>query len=100
MKKRAICLMIAGLSLFAYPYKLSAGNEFTGKERTELIIPPVSALMQKKVDTFKQNHPDIFKKDNVSKEEKMVQAKKAMGGVLIISTGALLIIILLLILLL
>lgn len=92
--------MIAGLSLFAYPYKLSAGNEFTGNERAEIIVPPVSALMQKKADTFKKSRPDIFKKDNVSKAEKMTKAKKAFGGVLIISTGALLIIILLLILLL
>ena len=100
MKKRAICLMIACLSLFAYPYKLSAGNEFSRAGHSGIVIPPVHALMQKKANAFKKSHPDIFKKDNVSKEDKMAEARKAMGGVLIISTGALLIIILLLILLL
>jgi hypothetical protein len=100
MKKKIICLMIAGLSLFAYPYKLSAGNTVMGNERKERIIPPVSALMQKKVDAFKEKHPDIFKKNDVSKEEKVSQVKKEFGGLLIISTGALLIILILLILLL
>lgn len=70
MKKKVIGLMVACLSLFAYPYRLSAGNEFAGKERTAVVIPPVSALMEKKVDALKRATRIFSKKIMFPKKRK------------------------------
>ena|ERR1041385_85592 len=99
MKKKAICLMIACLSLFAYP-ELKAGTAATSNQNTEVVIPPhLTPAMEKKVNEFKKHHPDIFKKEKAA-DTSSAEGMKRDGGVLIISGGALLIIIILLILLL
>ena len=101
MKKKAVCLMIACLSLFAYPYKLKAGNEVIGNEKTEIVPPVLNPVMEKKVNEFKKHHPGIFSKARKNAaENSSAEGMKRDGGVIIISGGALLIIIILLILLL
>ena len=95
MKKKAICLMIAGLSLFASPFTLKAGNELTGKENSVVVVPPVNTLMEKKVNEFKKHHPDIFRK-NKTADHSTAEGIKRDGGVLIISGSALLLIIIIL----
>lgn len=101
MKKRIICMMIACLSLFVYPYHLSAGALAGPKDKTELpIVPPA---MEKKINEFKKNHPGMFaQKDNKEDNKAEENATKGgrHGGVYYISGGALLLIIILLIILL
>lgn len=103
MKKKFVCLMIAGLSLIATPYQMSAGTVSTVKENTEEKTPPikVNPALAKKINAFKKNHPGMFsKKDNQSTENTAEASKNRDGGVLYISGGALILIIILLIILL
>ncbi|CAN5899108.1 hypothetical protein BH11BAC7_BH11BAC7_24730 [soil metagenome] len=95
MKKMLSCLMIAGLSLFAYP--LMAETLPVVNAATEATAPPVvTPAMEKKIDAFKTKHPDMFsKKENKNKSENA--AKSHDGGAIYISGGALLLIIILLI---
>ena len=101
MKKQILCLMIACLSLFAFPASLSAGSEFGNKDKTENVIPIVPPAMEKKVNEFKKNHPEMFsKKENKESNNATSEAGGRHGGVYYISGGALLLIIILLIILL
>jgi hypothetical protein len=101
MKKKAICLMIACLSLFAYPGMLNAGTAVAADKNTETVIPPhLTPALEKKVTELKKHHPDIFKKDKSAADASDANGGKRDGGVLIISGGALLLIIILLIILL
>lgn len=106
MKKKIICLMIACLSLFAYPYQLGAASLEGPKDKTEFpVIPPA---MEKKVNEFKKNHPELFTKKDISStldktkagENATSSGAQRHGGVYYISGGALLLIIILLIILL
>jgi hypothetical protein len=98
MKKQIICLMIACLSLFAYPYQLSAASLEGPKDKTELpIIPPA---MEKKVKEFKKDHPELFTNKDKKASADAVKESQRHGGVYYISGGALLLIIILLIILL
>lgn len=102
MKKKLICLMIAGLSLFAVPVTMTAGTLPAVKENTEASTPPVvTPAMEKKIDAFKKKHPELFsKKENKKGNNSENAAKTHDGGVLYISGGALILIIILLIILL
>lgn len=100
MKKQLLCLMIAGLSLFALPYELKAGTPALKENSTEVSAPPtLTPAMEKKIDNFKKKHPDMFsKKEN--KEQSTSNAAGGRGGVYYISGTALVLIIVLLIILL
>lgn len=102
MKKKMICLMIAGLSLFASPIAMNAGTLPAVNENTEASVPPVvTPAMEKKIEAFKKKHPEMFsKKENKNERYSENAAKTRDGGVLYISGGALILIIILLIILL
>jgi hypothetical protein len=98
MKKSAICLMIACLSLFASPVIVNAGTIAENKATTEVpVLPPA---LEKKVDKFKKNHPEMFSKKETKEAENAKATSEHGGGVVYISGGALLLIIILLIILL
>lgn len=60
MKKKIVCLMIACLSLFAFPYQLSAVSL---AETTETSIPSViDPPLEKKIKALKKKHPELFSK--------------------------------------
>jgi hypothetical protein len=99
MKKMVVCLMVACLSLFAYPYPLNAGALAGPKDKTEIpIIPPA---LEKKLNEFRKNHPDMFtKKENRDVEKTAQESKKQMGLIgFAISVGLLVVIILLIMML-
>ena len=99
MKKKIICLMIACLSLFAFPGTVNANEIFGNKDKTEIpVLPILTPAMEKKVNEFKKKHPEMFaKKESKDADETKSEAKK-MGIVLFLS-GSLLIVILILLLL-
>ncbi|MEO5644823.1 MAG: hypothetical protein ABIQ40_09215 [Bacteroidia bacterium] len=101
MKKQFLCLMIAGLSLFASPYNLSAGN-VSVKANTEQTAPPlITPALEKKMENFKHKHPAMFSEKQNKAENNSSNSKQARGGgVYYISGTALVLIIILLIILL
>ncbi len=99
MKKKIICLMIACLSLFAYPFQLSAGTVATNTVQTELPIVPKPGL-EKKINDFKKKHPDLFSNKENKEESTSEAANHKHGGVYYISGTALVLIIILLVILL
>lgn len=99
MKKKIICLMVACLSLFAYPFQLSAGSVVALTEKTELPVEPKPGL-EKKINEFKRKHPDLFSKKENKEESTSEAAQPKNGGVYYISGTALILIIILLIILL
>lgn len=98
MKKMAICLMVACLSLFAYPYELHAGSLAGPKDKTELpIIPPV---LEKQINKLRENHPEMFTKKDKREVEKTAKEAKQAGLIgFAISVGVLVLIILLIMML-
>ncbi len=98
MKKKIICLMIACLSLFAYPFQLSAGT-IAAATKTELPVVPKPGL-EKKINDFKKKHPDLFSNKENKEESKSEAANHKHGGVYYISGTALVLIIILLVILL
>ncbi|CAN5899078.1 hypothetical protein BH11BAC7_BH11BAC7_24720 [soil metagenome] len=101
MKKQFLCLMIAGLSLFALPYSLTAGT-VPVKAITEESAPPVvTPALEKKMENFKHKHPAMFSEKQNKAENNSSNSKQAHGGgVYYISGTALVLIIILLIILL
>jgi hypothetical protein len=98
MKKTALCIMMACLSLCFYPHSLSASNVAINKTATEISIDPsigktISATPAQIKEA--QNSP-IRLKELIRKNH----SQKKDGPVLIISGAGLLLIIILLILLL
>lgn len=102
MKKKAVCLMIACLSLFTYPGLLKAGAAAAvNPVNTEAVIPPnLSPAMEKKINEFQKHHPDLFKKDKKTAGTSSSEGVKRDGGVLIISGGALFLILIILLIIL
>ncbi|MDQ3109419.1 MAG: hypothetical protein M3R17_05950 [Bacteroidota bacterium] len=98
MKKSFLCLMIACLSLFAYPGIATAGTINNSQSATELpIVPPA---LEKKAEQFKKNHPGMFSQKENKEAENTSSGSKHGGGAVYISGGVLLLIIILLIILL
>ncbi len=101
MKKKFVCLMIAGLSLFATPYHLTAGTLPT--VTTEETAPPVKITpeQEKKINAFKLKHPKLFgKQENKASENTTETTANRDGGAIYISGVLLILIIILLIILL
>jgi hypothetical protein len=99
MKKMVICLMVACLSLFAYPCQLNAGSLASPKDKTEIpIVPPA---LEKKINKFRKDHPEMFtKKDQRDVEQTAEETKRSMGLIgFAISVGMLVLIILLIMML-
>ncbi len=97
MKKKFVCLMIAGLSLLATPYQMTAGT--VPSVTTEETAPPVKITpeQEKKINAFKLKHPKMFaKQDNKANENTAETTANRDGGAIYISGGALLIIIIIL----
>jgi hypothetical protein len=78
MKKVIVGIVVACLSLFVVPEQLNASSLAGPKENTELpVIPPG---MEKKINEFRKNHPDMFtKKDNrdADADQTAAEAKRA-----------------------
>ena len=75
--------MIACLSLFASPAVLSAGTIAENRAVTTQ-LPVIPPALEKKVDKFKKNHPDMFS----NKENKEAQkAESAHGGGVVYNYG-------------
>jgi hypothetical protein len=90
--------MIACLSLFALPYQLQAGTIVTPKENSELpVLPPA---LEKKVEHFKKNHPELFsRKENKDQDNTSTEKSQKAAGLIgfVFSVSLLVIIALLLI---
>ena len=97
MKKKAIYLMIACLSLIVSPELAKAGTETPAVSNTEAVIDPAAAkAVLTKVDELKKPH-HLFSKREAGTNNSV---EKRGGGVVYMSGAALVLIIVLLIILL
>lgn len=98
MNKKIIGLMIAFLSLLTYPYQLKASTAIA--VQTENTVPPVlTPAMEKKIESFKKKHPDVFSKRNNIKENSRSTESQSARGIFLFLTGSAIIVVLVLIIL-
>jgi hypothetical protein len=96
MNNNIICLMIACLSLFTYPFQLSAGS--LAEHKTETVPPAIPPALEKKVDAFKKYHPDMFsKKENKEMDAQSSEGAQQARGIILFLSGTAIIVALILI---